>query len=328
MSSFLLAMLIIFGIVIAGVIVLDIVVINLKRRRKLPTNFLGRYFQQHLFRFNAFVFLVIFCIIWVIPLIVGVLGSFTSRYTFEYNPGQLIPDDGFTFDNYLHFFNYTDSASGERFPVERWMLNSFIVAASGTLFYLLFAGLSAYALVFMKFKFRNVLFTFMLFTMVIPGVATMTPQLANVANLQISRSLWALILPGLGGVGGLYLIRQFFLGIPKDLIESARMDGASDFKIFRKVVLPTSKSVFLVQGLFCFMGGWNDLLWPQIILGTSDKSLWTLQVGIAYLSQSKTANSIGLNLASAIFSAIPIVLMYIFTQNLIIEGVASSGVKG
>ena len=192
-------------------------------------------------------FLLIFCIIWVIPLIVGVLGSFTSQYTFEYHPGQLIPEDGFTVDNYKHFFNYRNSASGERYPVERWMLNSFIVSASSTLLYLLFAGLSAYALVFMKFKFRNVLFTFMLFTMVIPGVATMTPQIANMANLGISRSLLALILPGLGGVGGLYLIRQFFLGIPKDLIESARMDGASDFRIFLKVVLPVGKSVFFVH---------------------------------------------------------------------------------
>ena len=208
------------------------------------------------------------------------------------------------------------------------MLNSFIVATASTVLYLVIVGLSAYAFVFMKFRFRNVLFMFMLFTMVIPGVATLTPQLQNVANLKLSKTLWALILPGLGGVGGLYLIRQFFLGIPKDLIESAHMDGASDFRIFRKVVLPVGKSVFFVQGLFCFMGSWNDLMWPQIILGTANMKLWTLQVGVAYLSGSKTANSIGLNLASAMFSAIPIILLYIFTQNQIIEGVASSGVKG
>ena len=139
----------------------------------------------------------------------GVLGSFTSQDAFTYHPGELIPSDGFTLDNYKKFFN------GEQ-PVWRWMLNSFIVATVSTLVYLLFAGLSAYALVFMKFRFRNVLFTFMLFTMVIPGVATLIPQIANVSRMGISRSLWALILPGLGGVGGLYLIRQFFLGIPKD----------------------------------------------------------------------------------------------------------------
>ena len=315
------AALIILGVVLFGMIVLDTVVLSLKRRRLLSSNRLGRYFQQNLFKFNAFVFLLIFCIIWLIPLVVGVLGSFTSQDAFTYHPGQLIPSDGFTLDNYKAFFN------GEQ-PVWRWMLNSFIVASANTLLYLLFAGLSAYALVFMKFRFRNVLFTFMLFTMVIPGVATLIPQIANVSRMGISRSLLALILPGLGGVGGLYLIRQFFLGIPKDLIESARMDGASDFRIFRRVVLPVGKSVFFVQGLFCFMGSWNDLLWPQIILGTNDPTLWTLQVGIAAQFSSKTANVMGLNLASAMFSAIPIILLYVFTQNQIIEGVASSGVKG
>lgn len=321
MSKFILVALIILGVVLFGMIVLDTVVLSLKRRRLLSSNRLGRYFQQNLFKFNAFVFLLIFCIIWLIPLVVGVLGSFTSQDAFTYHPGQLIPSDGFTLDNYKAFFN------GEQ-PVWRWMLNSFIVASANTLLYLLFAGLSAYALVFMKFRFRNVLFTFMLFTMVIPGVATLIPQIANVSRMGISRSLLALILPGLGGVGGLYLIRQFFLGIPKDLIESARMDGASDFRIFRRVVLPVGKSVFFVQGLFCFMGSWNDLLWPQIILGTNDPTLWTLQVGIAAQFSSKTANVMGLNLASAMFSAIPIILLYVFTQNQIIEGVASSGVKG
>lgn len=321
MSKFIMAALIILGVVLFGMIVLDTVVLSLKRRRLLSSNRLGRYFQQNLFKFNAFVFLLIFCIIWLIPLVVGILGSFTSQDAFTYHPGQLIPSDGFTLDNYKAFFN------GEQ-PVWRWMLNSFIVASANTLLYLLFAGLSAYALVFMKFRFRNVLFTFMLFTMVIPGVATLIPQIANVSRMGISRSLLALILPGLGGVGGLYLIRQFFLCIPKDLIESARMDGASDFRIFRRVVLPVGKSVFFVQGLFCFMGSWNDLLWPQIILGTNDPSLWTLQVGIAAQFSSKTANVMGLNLASAMFSAIPIILLYVFTQNQIIEGVASSGVKG
>lgn len=321
MSKILMAALILLGAIIVGMIILDTVVLSMKRRKLLSSNRLGRYFQQNLFRFNAFVFLLIFCIIWVIPLVVGVLGSFTSRDAFQYHPGQLIPSDGFTLDNYKQFFNGTN-------PVWRWMLNSFIVSSVSTLVYLLFAGLSAYALVFMKFRFRNVLFTFMLFTMVIPGVATLIPQIANVSRMGISRSLLALILPGLGGVGGLYLIRQFFLGIPKDLIESARMDGASDFRIFRKVVLPVGKSVFFVQGLFCFMGSWNDLLWPQIILGTTDPTLWTLQVGIAAQFTSKTANTTGLNLASAMFSAIPIILLYVFTQNQIIEGVASSGVKG
>lgn len=326
MSVFLIVCLVLLAVIFAGMIALDVTVIALKKGKKMPANKFGRYFQKNLFRFNAFVFLTIFCMIWMIPMIVGILGSFTSQYTFEYHPGQLIPSDGFTFDNYINLFNKCD-LNGARYPVERWLLNSFIVATVTTVLYLVLIGFAAYAFVFLKFRFRSVLFTFMLFTMVIPGIATLTPQLANIANLGLAKTLWALILPGLGGVGGLYLVRQFFLGIPKDLIESARMDGASDVRIFLRIVLPVAKSVFFVQGLFCFMNNWNDLMWPQIILGTADQNLWTLQVGIAYLSQSKTANTIGLNLAGAMFSAIPIVLLYIFIQNQIIDGVAASGVK-
>lgn len=327
MSSTLIWAIAVVVAILLALVVLDCVVMSLKKRRMMPTGKLGQYFSRNLLKFNAFVILFIFCAVWLVPLIVGVLGSFTSQYTFENAPGQLIPPDGFTFQNYIDLFTKIDMSTGEAYPIARWVLNSFIVATACTLFGLLIGGLAAYAFVFLRFKFRNVLFAFLLFTMVIPGVATMTPQLANISNLGMARSLWALILPSLGGVGGLYLIRQFFLGIPKELIESARMDGMSDFSIFRKIVLPLGKSVFLVQGLFTFMGSWNDLLWPQIILGTADKSLWTLQVGIAYISSSKTANTIGLGLASAIISAIPMFILYIITQNKIVEGVSGTGIK-
>ncbi len=327
MSSWLLGAIIVITAVFALLIALDIVLVSLKKRRAVPANKVARYVSRNLLQINAFVILLVFCIIWLVPLVVGILGSFTSQYAFENNPGELIPSDGFTLQNYIDLFNHYDT-DGTRFPVERWILNSFIVSTATTVLYLLIAGLAAYAFVFMRFKFRTVIFSFLIFTMVIPGIATMTPQLSNIANLGLARTLWALILPSLGGVSGLYLIRQFYLGIPKDLIESARMDGMSDIRIFWNIVLPLAKSVFLVQGLFCFMGAWNDLLWPQIVLGTADKSLWTLQVGVAYISSDKTANAMGLSLASAIFSAAPIIILYIFTQSKIIDGVAATGVKG
>lgn len=328
MNKWLLSAIVFVSVVFVLLIALDCVVISLKKRRAMPTNRIGRYFSTHLMQFNSFVVLFVFCVVWLVPLLIGLIGSLTSQTAFEEHPGELIPSDGFTFDSYIGLFNKYDTDGVTRLPVERWILNSFIVSAASTVLYLVLAGFAAYAFVFLKFKFRNIIFMFLIFTMVIPGVATLTPQMANIARLGIARSLWALILPGLGGVGGLYLIRQFMLGIPKDLIDSAKMDGMSHIKIFFNIVLPLAKSVFFVQGLFSFMGAWNDLLWPQIILGTADKSLWTLQVGIAYISSSKTANTIGLSLAGAVFSALPILILYIFTQNKIIEGVATAGVKG
>lgn len=322
----------VLGVLIASVSLLallaifDISYIVLKRQKRLPENSFTLYVDSRLIQINCFVVLALFSFYWMLPLLIGVIGSFTSQYSFTYAPGHLIPVDGFTWDNYVSLFNQHE-LDGTRIPVERWILNSFLVASANTFLYLLIAGAAAYAFVFLRFKFRSVLFLVIIFTMVIPGIATMAPQLSNIANLGISKSLWALILPGLGGVGGLYLIRQFYLSIPMDLIESARIDGASDIRIFFKIVLPLAKTVFLVQGLFCFMGSWNDLFWPQIVIGTSNKELWTLPVGVAYLSSSKTANSMGLSLASAIFSAFPIFILYLFTQNKIIEGVATSGVK-
>ena len=327
MNKWLTAAIVFISVVFGLLVALDFVILALKKKRAMPTGRVGRYFSTHLMQFNSFVVLFVFCVVWLVPLVIGLIGSLTSQYAFENHPGELVPSDGFTFDNYIGLFNKFDT-DGTRLPVERWILNSFIVSAVSTVLYLVIAGFAAYAFVFLKFKFRNIIFMFLIFTMVIPGVATLTPQMANIARLGISRSLWALILPGLGGVGGLYLIRQFMLGIPKDLIDSAKMDGMNHFKIFFHIVLPLAKSVFFVQGLFSFMGAWNDLLWPQIILGTADKSLWTLQVGIAYISGSKTANTIGLSLAGAVFSAMPILILYIFTQNKIIEGVATAGVKG
>lgn len=322
----------VLGVLIASVsllallVIFDISYIALKKQKRLPENSFTLYVDSRLIQINCFVVLALFSFYWMLPLLIGVIGSFTSQYSFTYAPGHLIPVDGFTWDNYVSLFNQHE-LDGTRIPVERWILNSFLVASANTFLYLLIAGAAAYAFVFLRFKFRSVLFLVIIFTMVIPGIATMAPQLSNIANLGISKTLWALILPGLGGVGGLYLIRQFYLSIPMDLIESARIDGASDIRIFFKIVLPLAKTVFLVQGLFCFMGSWNDLFWPQIVIGTSNKELWTLPVGVAYLSSSKTANSMGLSLASAIFSAFPIFILYLFTQNKIIEGVATSGVK-
>lgn len=326
MSMTVLGVLIASASLLALLAIFDISYIVLKRQKRLPENSFTLYVDSRLIQINCFVVLALFSFYWMLPLLIGVIGSFTSQYSFTYAPGHLIPVDGFTWDNYVSLFNQHE-LDGTRIPVERWILNSFLVASANTFLYLLIAGAAAYAFVFLRFKFRSVLFLVIIFTMVIPGIATMAPQLSNIANLGISKSLWALILPGLGGVGGLYLIRQFYLSIPMDLIESARIDGASDIRIFFKIVLPLAKTVFLVQGLFCFMGSWNDLFWPQIVIGTSNKELWTLPVGVAYLSSSKTANSMGLSLASAIFSAFPIFILYLFTQNKIIEGVASSGVK-
>ena len=281
----------------------------------------------------AFVLLLIVSTVMLLPIIWGVFGSFRNYSDFFSHPESFFPSnwDAFTFDGYRELFMKTElipSHSNEWFPIWNWLFNSLIVAIGGTLLYLLIASLAAYAFVFLDFKYANRIFYGLIATMTIPGIISTTPQLINMNLLGFYKSLLGLIAPTLGGVYGVFLIRQFFLGIPKDLVENARMDGANNFKIFTRVVLPLGKSALFVQGLFGFMGAWNDVQWAQLIIANAPRSTWTLAYGLKVISDnSESYETMTLALASAVISMIPILIVYLIAQSKIIEGVAFTGIK-
>ena len=280
----------------------------------------------------AFTLLLIVSILFLIPIVWGVFGSFRHYSDFQSNSSGFFPSwDAFTLDGYRELFSKTEFVEGygnEWFPIWNWLLNSFIVAVFGTLAYLVVASLAAYAFVFLDFKWSNRIFYFLIGTMTIPGIISTAPQLINMNMMGFYKNLLGLMVPSLGGVYGVFLIRQFFLGIPKDLIENAQMDGASNFRIFRKIVLPLGKSALFVQGLFGFMGAWNDVQWSQLIIGSAPRSTWTLAYGLKVIADnSESYETITLALSSAVISMIPILIVYLFAQSKIIEGVANTGVK-
>lgn len=281
----------------------------------------------------SFVILLAVSIFMIIPLIWGVAGSFRTSGDVLQNPEKFFPSnwDAFTFEGYAELFSKTEFNSthpNEWFPIWNWLFNSLVVALGGTLVYLVIASFAAYAFVFLDFKYSNKIFYFLICTMTIPGIVSTTPQLINMNLLGAYKSLLGLILPSLGGVYGVFLIRQFFLGIPKDLIENARIDGASNMKIFFKIVLPLGKSALFVQGLFGFMGAWNDVQWAQLIIGNAPRSTWTLAYGLKVISdQCEAYESMTLALASAVIAMIPIFIVYLVAQSKIIEGVANTGIK-
>lgn len=281
----------------------------------------------------AFIALFIIAVLMLLPLVWGVAGSFRKSSDIFLHPDKFFPSNwsAFTFDGYKELFSkttYEPSHANEWYPIWNWLLNSLIVAVGGTLCYLVIASMAAYAFVFLDFKYANKIFYFLICTMTIPGIVSTTPQLINMNILNVYKSLLGLIIPSFGGVYGVFLIRQFFLGIPKDLVENARMDGASNFKIFMKVVLPLGKSALFVQGLFGFMGAWNDVQWAQLIIGNAPRSTWTLAYGLKVISdQCEAYESITLSLASAVIAMVPIFIVYLIAQNKIIEGVASTGIK-
>jgi multiple sugar transport system permease protein len=281
----------------------------------------------------SFILLATFSIIAMAPIIWGVFGSFRTWRDLTNNSASFFPTSwsAFTFDGYLELFSrsiFNPSHANEYFPIWRWVLNSLFVALMSTGLYLIIASLAAYAFVFLDFKWSNRIFMILIATMTIPGIISTTPQLINMNNLGVYKSLWGLIIPGLGGVFGLFLIRQFFLGIPKDLVENARMDGAGDFSIFRKVVVPLGKSALFVQGLFGFLGAWNDVAWAQLIVGSASRDTWTLSYGFKVMSDNAEAmESMTMALAGAVIGIVPIFIVYLIAQSYIIEGVAFTGMK-
>jgi multiple sugar transport system permease protein len=267
----------------------------------------------------SFIILLIVCALWLVPLVWGFATSLKMPNDISLNPTRLIPEK-ITFMHYEKLFSRPDT------PVMRWMLNSFIIATSHTLLYLIVASAAAYAFSILKFKFRDQIFWLVLGTTMIPTVINLVPLITMMIDFGWFGTWLALIIPGLGGVFGLFLLRQFFLGIPHELIESARIDGLGNFGIFMRIVLPLSKSAFMVTALFSFMGNWNDYLWPLIIFSGTDANLWTLPVGLSKISGTYNYDY-GLTMAAALLAIIPVIVVYALLQDKIIEGVARTGIK-
>ena len=282
----------------------------------------------------AFAILAIFCFVWLLPFIIMFTGSLRGHTDVHLYPREiLVPHSGYTLENYkiLLFGIYPPGVVHDKtqtYELGYWLMNSSLSAIGGTMLYLLVASMAAYAFCFLDFRYHAIIFAILVGTMVIPGTVTSVGNQQTVFRTGLNQSILALIIPGLGGVYGMYLIKTFFESIPKDLIESAKMDGYSHFKIFIKIVLPLGKTVLFVQGLFGFMGGWNDLIWPQMLFGTKDVKYWTLQVGMAYIiNHSQSADLIGSALAGGVICLAPVLVVYLIAQNKIIEGMASAGIK-
>lgn len=270
--------------------------------------------------------LALLAAIWIIPIIWALGASFKpDLYT---DSDSLFPAaQNFTWQNYIYLI------SGSEYPVLRWILNSFIVAIVSTVLYLIVVAFAAYALVFVDFRFKNLIFNLILASMMIPGIVTFIPMYNLMDSFGWAGAtdwtyFFSLIFPGLGGVFGLFLIRSFFLNIPKELVESCKVDGSNNFQIFFRVILPIGKSAIFVAAIFAFLGNWNDFMWPQqMSIGVQmfQPELLTLPVGLAKLSGAKTGDVSPL--AGAVLSAIPVMIVYVFSQKYIIDGVSRSGIK-
>lgn len=202
--------------------------------------------------------------------------------------------------------------------------NSIIVTVSSCLLNAIFCSMAAYAFAKKQFPLRDKIFALYLATLMIPGQVTMIPVFVIMKNLGLMNSYPALILPIINAFG-VFLIKQFMVGVPDDLLDAARIDGCGENRIFVSIVIPLVKPVLVSLTIFTFITSWNDFLWPLII--ASKPAMKTLTLAIAALKGSYSTNY-GLVMAGATFSFLPPFILYIFLQKQFVEGIALSGTKG
>ncbi|MCD2206787.1 carbohydrate ABC transporter permease [Listeria booriae] len=250
----------------------------------------------------------------ILPFIWMVLSSVKTDAEILQIPPTIWPET-FTWDNFKNLF------------IEM----NFGVYLRNTLVIVLFSfiGLFLNAMAgygFAKFRFRgkNQLFYLVLATMMIPGQVTMIPVYLILNMFHLTNTMTGIILPGLVGAFGIFLFRQFMSTIPDELMEAARLDGASEFFIFWKIILPISRPVLAVQGILTFMAGWNSFLWPLII--ANDEKYYTLSVGLSLL-KGQYASNYALQMAGSTFMVIPIILIFMMFQKYILKGFNVSGLK-
>ena len=218
--------------------------------------------------------------------------------------------------------NYT--APLKRFNFLTYLKNSVVVTVAATLVTLLINSMAAYGLAIYEFRGRNAIMLFVIGTLMIPITVILVPAYLVVTELGMINSLWSVILPGAATPTGVFLLRQYMLTIPRDLIEAARMDKASEWTIYWRVVLPLAAPAIAVLAIFSIMWRWNDFLWPLIVLNRSE--VYTLQVGLNAF-QGELDVQWHYVLAMTVVTLIPVILVFAFLQRFITTGIASTGMK-
>lgn len=221
------------------------------------------------------------------------------------------------------FFNYY--VASQNLPILQLYINSIIVVGATTIGYLLLCSMAGYAFAKGRFPGKSVLFILFLATLFIPFETRMIPLYLFMGDLGLNNTYWALILPFLAGGFGTFLMRQTISTIPDELLEAARVDGASEFWIFLRIVLPLCKPTLATLAVLNVIWRWNDLLWPLLV--TTDRDLFTVTQGLAITGRTQGTYT-GVNLATAVMAVLPVIVAYLILQRYVIRSVASSGVKG
>jgi multiple sugar transport system permease protein len=265
-----------------------------------------------------FALLVLLALLFISPIVFMVVTSFKTRAEAGNIPPSWIP-------NPFSTQAYETILGAENTPVLRWFTNSLVAALANAALVVVTAAMAAYALARMQFRGRRVVFGLIIATLFVPPVILIIPNYLIVGELGWLNTLAAVIVPTAASAFGVFFLRQFFLSIPDELEEAARIDGAGPWRIFLQLVLPLSRPALATLGLLAVLTNWNDFLWPVYVLFSPE--LQTLPAGLSTL---QTANAVRYDLlmAGAVIASVPVLVLFAFLQRFIIEGVSRSGLKG
>ena len=250
------------------------------------------------------------------PFIWMILGSFKTTSELRQSPPTWLPENP-TLDNYTQLFARLDFGT--------YFFNSTVVAVVVTAGNLLFCSMLGYALAMLEFRGKRLLFVLVVATLLIPGVVTFVPLFVLVANAGLVDTLPGLMLPFLAAPFGVFLMRQFILGLPRDLLDAGRVDGAGELRIFWRIILPLCGPALATLGILTFLGSWNNFLWPLVVAQT--ENTYTLPVALALYSKGQNATNYGLLMAGATVVVMPMLLVFLAFQRRVIEGIATTGIK-
>jgi len=265
------------------------------------------------------VILILLALIFIAPLTYMLLTSIKTNVEARSVPPTVFPSDP-TLQAFKTLF-FADQAS----PVLLWLANSMIAATLHSLLVVVICSMAGYALARMEFPGKNFIFGVIIATLFLPAFIFMMPNFEILNRLGWLDTLAAIIFPSAAGAFGVFFMRQFFSTIPIALEESARIDGASQWRTFRSIVLPNARPALVTLGVIAFLGNWNDFIFPIYVLFSAERL--TLPVGLSKLQGAYTIDY-PVIMAGAAMAAIPVLILYIFVQRYVIEGVASSGIKG
>lgn len=271
----------------------------------------------------VYVFLTLWAILCLFPLYWMIKNSFEPNKLIGLWPPAVLPMwDKLTLDNYASLML--------KFPLVRWFTNSLVVAVVRTLGSIFFGTMAGYAFAKLRFWGKNVLFWTLMPVLMIPGLILIVPQYQMIRSFDWIDTYMALLIPGLtGGVWAMFMMRQFMNTIPGELLESARIDGASEFTTFLRIVIPLALPGMAVLGIFSFIGNWNSFLYPLIV--TTNKLMRTLPVGLSMLSSPKDTGQvvpIGEVMAGATLAAVPMIIVFLFSQRFFLKGITVGALKG